>query len=142
MSEYFYSKPRHYNAQVDFNIFQRCDLLILFKSKRTFISHQRRGTQRHIIISYLFKYHFHMRGRDEDEAPLASRQLGHGFLDHSLNINQWLTLGGAGMLSTSVTDSLLPSPLQHRTCSCTIKVTQCGLMTVMIQDGEVNAVEK
>lgn len=67
--------------------------------------------------------------------PLAVRQVGHGFLDHSLNINHCQTLvvevvvvvgggGGGWLLSTSVTDSLLPLTLQHRTCSCTIKVRE------------------
>lgn len=104
------------------NIGQWCVLLILFKYKAAFISHQW-----HSSIAECNNYFISLQislsyGKKKSKVPLAVRRVGHGFLDHSLNINHCLTVGGVLLLSTSVTDSLLPLTLQHRTCSCTIKV--------------------
>lgn len=76
-----------------------------------------------IIISYLWKYHFHMGQRVRCLWLWGELVMGF-FLDHSLNINHCMTQGGVLLLSTSVTDSLLPLTLQHRTCSCAIKVRE------------------
>lgn len=93
--------------------------------KRTLISHQRHlntATQNNYFISLKIS----LSHGGKCKVPLAVRRVGHGLFDYSLNISHCLTLGGGGalLLSTSVTDSLLPLTLQHRTCSCTIKVRE------------------
>ncbi len=116
-------KCQNYNDKVDCNISQWRVLLILFKYNWTFISHQRHSNIP-VYNNYFISLKISLSYGGKSKVPLALRRVGHGFLDHSLNINHCLTLGGALLLPTSVTDSLLPLTLQHRTCSCTIKVRE------------------
>lgn len=132
-------KCQNYNSKVDCNISQWCVLLILFKYKRDL--HQRHwNTAAIIIISYLWKYHFHTGER-------VRRLWLWGELVMGFWTILWTSITGWhwGERCCSPHQSLAPSCPYHFSTGhvhALSKSESSSLMTVMAEDGSVNGGRK